>query len=363
MTADHWSVLLVVEQLRRRVPAGIGTYARGLIGGLTELQFEDAEGPAVELLASRPSTSPDPLAAYGLPVRASVLPGRLLTRLWDRGWRAPLSSVTHATLFAYPAVRGRLVVTVHDLAFRETPDAFPRRGREWHERRLLHAIANADRLVAPSRRTADALTATGLPGSRIEVIPEGSDHLPPADLDRADALLAELGASPGFILTVSTLEPRKNLRRLFAAYERLRDQRPGMPPMVVVGAEGWGEQVREVPDGVLAAGAPDDATLAGLYARAGLFVYVPLVEGFGLPPVEAMRAGLPVVASTTVPSVGDAALTVDPADVEAISNAMQTLLANRQAADEHREHGRQHVAHLTWTRAAAAHVDLWRALT
>lgn len=357
MTAAE--VSLVVEQLRRRVPGGIGTYARGLVRGLCALA-EDV--PAVELVASRPPSGLDPLAELGLPVRTSPLPTRLLTRLWDRGSAHPgTAAVAHATGFAHPRPSGRLVVTVHDLAFREVPDAFPPRGRRWHEQRLAEALRRADRFVVPAARTADVLIEAGAEAAKVEVIAEGADHLPPPDDEGARALLDRLGVDGPLVLTVSTLEPRKNLHRLFSAFARSGLAGRGWS-LVVVGAVGWGTGPGPAPDSVVFAGSPGDAVLAGLYARAGLFAYVPLVEGFGLPPVEAMAAGVPVVASTQVPSVGDSAALVNPLDVDGLARTLADVATDPDAAASLRDAGRDRAASLTWRTAAAAHVELWRTL-
>ena len=348
---------IVVEQLRRRVAGGIGRYAAGLLDGLREV-VEPAQ--TMELIASRPVGQPDPLLAWGWPVRASALPGPVLTRLWDRGWDRPRSDgITHATSFAYPRRSGRLSVMVHDLAFREVPDAYPARGREWHERRLAHTLRHADRMVVPAARTADALVTAGADHTKVVVIPEGADHLPDPDQAAARALLRRLGVDGQYVLTVGTLEPRKNLPRLFEAFTAA-----GLDgwSLVVVGAEGWGERVSSPPAGVVLAGNPDDATLAGLYAGAAVFAYVPLAEGFGLPPVEAMHAGVAVVASAEVPSVTGAALTVAPTDTAALAAALEVLAADVSRRADLAARGAEHVAPLTWRACAEAHLEVWRSL-
>ena len=355
-------VVLVVEQLRRPVPGGIGTYTRGLLAGLHET---DTVGLAFTLHASRSPAEVDPLAGHGYPVVASRLPSPALTRGWDRGlFPAPAGDLVHATSLAFPPSGGRpFTVLVHDLAWREVPEAYPPRGRKWHERAFVRALASARILVVPSRRVADQLLQSGV-DPRVEVVEEGCDHLPPADLDATDALLDRLGVREGFLLTVSTLEPRKNLRRLLAAYERARPDLAEPWPLVVVGPEGWGDAsdlVREMPHGVVLAGHVDDAVLAGLYRRCRCLAYVPLVEGFGLPPVEAMRECAPVVASP-IPSTGGAALEVDPHDVAAIAAALVRASSDDRARSELVTAGLLRSAELTWQAAAAAHVELWRSL-
>lgn len=358
-------VLLVVEQLRRAVPGGIGTYARGLLQGIGTL---GAQAGDVELVlhASRPPSRPDPLTEFGHPVVTSRLPGPLLTRAWDRGLlHAPDAGadIVHATSLAVPPSSRPLTALVHDLAWRDVPEAYPTRGRQWHENALARVMDNAAALVAPSRAVADELVAAGAAASVVHVIEEGCDHLPPADLDAADALLERLGVRNGFLLTVSTLEPRKNLRRLLEAYEMARAELAEPWPLVVVGPSGWGDALPpgDVPHGVVLAGHVDDPTLAGLYRRARCLAYVPLAEGFGLPPVEAMRECTPVVASA-IPSTGGAAMEVDALDPRAIAAALVTASSDERVRSELVTAGLLRAAELTWEHTAARHIELWRSL-
>jgi glycosyltransferase involved in cell wall biosynthesis len=378
-TGGQRQVLLAVEQLRRAVPGGIGRYTTGLLGGLVAMKAGGERLPAVVLYASRPppgssrgpSTTNDPLARYGLPVITSVLPGPLLTRAWDRGLvDAPgHPDLIHAVSLAAPAARhAPLVVTVHDLAWRHVPDAYPSRGRRWHEDAFGRARRRAKRFVVPSESVGRQLSAAGVVDDAIVVIAHGSDHLPPADEASVTALLARHGVEGDFLLSVGTLEPRKNLTRLVAAYEQARPRLPSPWPLVVVGPTGWGDSVSTVSPGpatpgVIAVGPVDDGTLAALYGRARLLAYVPLTEGFGFPPVEAMRAGLPVV-SSPLPSIGDgAALVVDPERVDAMAAALLEAATDEQRRMELVAAGRTWTEHQTWVASARAHVALWESMT
>ena len=362
LVEDPGNVLIVVEQLRRSVPGGAGTYAAGLLSGLRQLAEDGASVPPVSLLASRArgSASADRIVDSGFPVIASRLPGPLLTRAWDahllnapRGFR-----ILHATSLAVPPVkRTRTVATVHDLAWRHVPFAFPRHGLRWHEHALQEALRRLVEFVVPSRPVAEELIEAGADAGRVNVIEPGGDHLPAADLEAASRVLAAHGVNGEFLLSVSTLEPRKNLETLTEAYSRIRNSLPGSPPLVVIGPQGWGAGVT-TRDGVVLAGAVSERELSALYAKAAMLAYVPLVEGFGLPPLEAMRAGTPVVASP-VPSTGGAAFEVDPYDIEQIAQALLTVATDDRVRAELVSKGHVRAAKLSWKACARRHVELW----
>ncbi len=369
MSAGHPSVLLVVEQLRRAVPGGIGTYTRGLLGGIRACKGE--ERFAFALHASH--AEPDPLAELGLPMRAVHLDSRVLTRGWDLGLiRAPGGfDVVHGVSLATPAARDgeRLAVMVHDLAWRSHPGSTTRRGRRWHEAALRRALRRADAFVVPSEAVGAALASAGADRAAVRVIAEGADHLPAPDRTGAAATLRACGVEGPYLLTVSTLEPRKNLARLLDAYREARRELPEAMPLVVAGPTGWGDTGADLgeAEGVVGIGRVGGATLSGLYAGAAAFVYVPLAEGFGLPPLEAMAAGAPVVVSSAVPSVTEApgeppALVVDPIDVPAIAAALVRVVGDAELARSLVARGRALVGERTWEATARAHLELWEAL-
>ena len=286
-----------------------------------------------------------------------------MTRAWDAGLlRAPAGfSVVHSVSLAVPRANGaRTVVTVHDLAWRHVPLTFPKHGREWHERAFLRAVASGADIVVPSDPVADEVHRAGVKRSKVTVIEPGVDHLPEPDNAAADKVLERLGVRERFLLSVGTLEPRKNLDMLSAAYSDVRDSLPGRWPLVVVGPAGWGPGL-EPRDGVVLAGHVSPGMLSALYAKAELLAYVPLVEGFGLPPLEAMRAGTPVVASE-VPSVKGAALLVDPSNRKEIADGLLAVSTDSSLRDRLVKDGRARVAQLTWKECASRHVGLWRAV-
>jgi glycosyltransferase involved in cell wall biosynthesis len=372
------TVLLAVEQLRRRVPGGIGAYARGLLSGLAACS---GEGDPVEvtLWASRApgGADEDPLAAFGRPIITSRLPGPLLGRAWDHGLsHAPAGfDVVHSVSLASPPLRrssrARPVVTVHDVAWRRYPETTTRRGGLWHEGALARAGASGAALVVPSRLVAADLAAMGIAASRVTVVPGGTDHLPAPDPAAAESLLRRVGVGGEFLLTVGTLEPRKNLDRLVQAFGRVRGSLPEPWSLLIVGPDGWGPEPAKPAraDHVVFTGAVSDPVLAALYRRARAFAYVPLTEGYGLPPLEAMRAGLPTVVSDEVPSVHDlgaaepaSAKIVDPLDIDDIAEGLAAVLIDDSLRADLARRGAAYASARTWRDAARAHIGLWRSL-
>lgn len=362
-------VVLVVEQLRRAVPGGIGRYVNGLLQGLSDLGSAGGHVPEVVLYASRPPAGDDPLAAFGLEVISSRLPGPVMTRFWDRGVGDVPGhrDVVHATSLAVPPGRhGPLVVTVHDMAWRTVPGTFPTRGQRWHEAAFGRARQRATRLVVPSESTRRDVVEAGVDAAAVVVIPHGSDHLRAPDRVAAERVLESVKVKGEFLLSVGTIEPRKNLVRLIEAYGRARPQLPEPWPLVVVGPAGWGEsspfgQGREPVAGVVATGPVDDGTLAGLYERARLLAYVPLTEGFGFPPVEAMRQGLPVV-SSPMPSLEGAGLVVDPERIDDIADGLVKVATDETLRAVLVAGGRERTERLTWAESARRHIELWDSL-
>ena len=266
--------------------------------------------------------------------------------------------MVHATsLSTLEPGRAALVTTVHDLLWRRVPDAYPARGRSWHEAALRRALRRSSRFIVPADVVADDLVEAGAGRGDIAVIPMGSDHLPPPDPEAAAALLSSLRVDGPFLLSVGTFEPRKNQVRLVEAYERIRDSLPEPWPLVMVGPSGWGERVRPG-IGVVFAGLVPPTVLSALYATARLLAYVPLIEGFGLPPVEAMAFGTPVVASP-LPSTAGAAHEVDPLDPDSIAGGLLAVATDEVERSRLQALGRGRSSELRWSGIARQHLAVW----
>ena len=277
-------------------------------------------------------------------------PGRVSTVLRDAVWY-PLGlsrgserfDVLHCTTFRGPfRSRAPVVLTLHDLAIVRHPEAF----RPWHRltgRSALEGVRSAAAVVALSEFTKrEAVELVGVDPGRVRVVPNGVE---PVFEPRGEA-------APGdYVVAVGTLEPRKNLDRVVAA------ARQAGVELRVVGARGWGDV--DVPGWV---GRVSDDELARLYRGARCAVYASLYEGFGLPVLEAMACGTPVVTSaggSTEEVAGGAAVLVDPTDVEAIANGITEAIGRRE---ELVPRGLARASGFTWERAADELEALWREL-
>ena len=348
------------EQLHSAVPGGIGVYTREILkaamGSIASLV------PHLEIYGSTwAGSGEDPFLEFGAPIRYAKGSSRFVTRWWDV---APsLARIEGETLLslsmAGPISKGvnRSIFAIYDLAFQQVPEVFTPRGRRWHEKRLSMILQSNAEVLTLSRESAEDLYHAGFSRERIHVVLPGSDHLPYPDFERAEQLLAKFEVTTPFILVVGTLEPRKNLHRVFDAIDQARPLLGGEFPVVVVGPDGWGSESGER-KGVNFAGKVTDRVLSALYQRASVLVYAPLFEGFGLPPLEAMAAALPVVASK-LPSTDDQVATiVDPLDIDAIAEVIVKVLTTESIRSRQVREGLLRSNEMTWKEAGQRLVEI-----
>jgi len=356
-------VALTTEQCWQPVPGGSGTYIVELTRELARI-----EGLAVTGIAARHSTPPADDWLPASPVRHSRLPRRLLYDAWQHlpGPRAEViaggADVVHATTWAIPATRRPLVVTVHDLAFLHEPSHFTARGNRYFRRALEQTRRSASSIIVPSRSTADDCVAAGLPARQITVIPHGSRPEPRTATEVAD-FRDRYSLGREYVMWCGTIEPRKNLPALLAAFAAAADALADID-LVLVGPVGWGD-VPAVPAGL----APERVRMLGhlsradlhtAYAGAAVFCYPSLREGFGLPVLEAMQHGVPVVTSqgTACAEVtGDAAVLVDPQDPTDIARALVEAIRDRDGLSER---SRDRARGFTWAASAASTAAVYR---
>lgn len=279
--------------------------------------------------------------------------------------------VVHANNYFCPRglAHARVVYTLYDLVPLDHPEYLTEANRLVCFDGLFEASLRADLLLAISSHSRARYLAhfPHVPADRVKVVHPASrfaDARPPRDE------AAPGGLEPGrFLLSVGTLEPRKNLRRLLAAYARLAAAGDVDVPLVMAGGRGWLEDGLEsyvaslgIAGRVRVLGYVDDETLRWLYARCLAFAYPSLVEGFGLPVLEAMGHGAAVLTSdrSSLPEVaGDAALAVDPGDEQAIAAALRRLATEPGLRDALKTRALERSARFSWTQAARQTVDAY----
>jgi glycosyltransferase involved in cell wall biosynthesis len=274
--------------------------------------------------------------------------------------------VVHAPSLAVPPPgKLPLVVTVHDLAFVSHPQYFPARGVAFHRRGLELARREAAVIVAPSRFTAAELESAGFPAEQIHVVPHGIDppDEPPADTVAERLRAVGLADGEPYALAVGTVEPRKGHDVLLPAFSESRRTQPKLR-LVVTGPAGWGKRPALEQPGVIAPGWVSDETLDALYRGAVVLVVASRTEGFGLPVIEAMARGCPVIGSAAgaLPEVmGRAGILVPEGDPEALAGAIGAVLGDPTHRQELAELGLRRAAQFTWAACLEGHRRAYQA--
>jgi glycosyltransferase involved in cell wall biosynthesis len=326
---------------------GIGNYMQGSLAGLAQ-----ASAGRHEIVAFAPTSIRGPsriraaLAGIDVELRTWPLPFSHAVRTAWSGLGLPATErllgafdALHFSDWMYPPQRaGARATTIHDLVPLHHPEWTTARTRSMHGRKYRNTAATCDVVFVNSAFTARDVAATlGVPADRIRVA-----HPAPKDVYRADGPAADLG--PPYVLTVATLEPRKNLQVLVEAHALLGDDLE----LAVVGAGGWGEQ--PILDGprIRRLGYVSDEELARLYRGAAVVAYPSRFEGFGIPVIEAMACGVPVVASaheSLDEACGAAAVRADPEDPAAFAAGIERARAERE---RRATLGLEHVKGFSW---------------
>lgn len=352
--------ILVDYRPALRARTGVGEYMHELVRAYTAAHADD-----VAVFTS--SWKDRPTSGLARELRAQVvdrrIPVHLLNLLWHRaGWppierlAGPLDVVHAAHPLLIPASRAAQIVTIHDLFFLEQPERTRAEIRRDYAPLAAAHARRADAIVTPSRYTAQRVAAAfGVPLDRIYPCTPGAP------------VWRTLGRAPnaprdGYVLFLGTLEPRKNVGVLLDAYERLLQRHPGTPPLVLAGAAtpdaaGWLERLER---GALRGradyrGYVADDQREALLAGARALVLPSLEEGFGFPVLEAMSAGVPVVASNrgSLPEVvGPAGTLVEPDDVEGLADAIERLITDDAWAANRAQAALDRARTFTWEESA-----------
>jgi glycosyltransferase involved in cell wall biosynthesis len=350
---------------------GIGRLVRDLVAALAQY---DAETTYCLFVSGTTRTSlPEPPAPnfQWKPTRISP---KWLARVWQRA-RIPLPvevfvgrvDLYHATDFVLPPTlsKTRTIVTVHDLSFVRVPEAANPRLKAYLDVVVPRSIYQANHVIADSQATKDDLVELyKTPVEKITVLLSGVDIR--YKINTSDWWLMtmrnkyKLPKTP-YLFTVGTVQPRKNYSRVIRALKILRERGYDLC-LIIVGGRGWLEDEMyqtiaetHMTDYVHLVGFVDDTDLPTLYAGAQCVVFPSLYEGFGFPVLEGMASGIPVVTSniSSLPEVaGDAALLVNPLDIEEIAHAIQHILDDSELRQTLVQRGLEQVKHFTWEKSA-----------
>ncbi|MFN0123825.1 MAG: glycosyltransferase family 4 protein [Blastocatellia bacterium] len=282
--------------------------------------------------------------------------------------------VLHVQYTAPPFCPAPVIATIHDLAFEHLPETFTRRGRFQLRLTVRHTARRAAYVATVSEFSRqDILRTYGLAPARVAVTYNGVCEqfrtTPQADDERA-AVMRRHGITRPFLLALGSLQPRKNLIRLLRAYGQLRATRPDFAhQLVIAGRQLWlaggiMEEIRRQPwsGDVIVTGYVPDADLPALYRATDILVYPSLFEGFGLPPLEAMACGTPVITSNTssLPEVvGDAAVLIDPLDENAMAETIYRVTMDDDLKNRLRRAGPARARQFTWRAAAEKTLALY----
>jgi glycosyltransferase involved in cell wall biosynthesis len=368
-------VAFLADMLYYRIAGGTTRYAASL---LRELGSLDSVETALFSVYG-PETIARVAAERGYPEACSMpsrLPRPARYLLWHAfGLGSPVGGgseevdVVHTpSLLVPPSSRAPLVVTIHDISFRLFPRYHSRWPRAIAELGLRRAVSHADAIITDARSTADDLIRhTRAPASKLHVVPIAADPVF-RPLDDPE-ILRKYGIDAPYLLFVGTFEPRKNILAIVEAFAELPDR---SVKLVLTGAAGWlledmGARVAELKlqDRVIFTGYVPDESIAALMSSSLGFVYPSWYEGFGLPVLEAMQCGAPVITScvSSLPEVvGDAALQVAPDDAAALRSAMARIVSEPGLREELRGRGLARAAQFSWKETARMTAEVYRSV-
>lgn len=351
--AHRITVALTLEQCWHRVPGGTAVAAIGMARSLAERGHVDPIGVAAAHRSPPPAPWTPPIETRHLPY-----PRLVLYESWHRLRRPRVERATgpvdliHATALTVPPRTAPLIVTIHDLAWLDAPENFTRRGVGFFDRALRVALRDADLVLCPSHATQEACLTYGFEEKRLRVLPLGVD-VEPASQDEVARVKRNYGLERPYVLWTGTIEPRKNLPGLLRAFERIDEP----VDLVLAGPKGWNEDIEPLlsrqEERIKTLGFVPRGDLGPLYAGAVAFCWPSFLEGFGLPVLEAMAQGTPVVTSrgtSTEEIAADAGILVDPGNPGSIAAGIERVLSDADVARDLARKGRERAAGYSWER-------------
>lgn len=359
-------VAVTVEQFWHKVPGGTGLATAQTLAALSSGSLASERSYSYVGVAARHGSAETPHLDPPIPVSFSRWPRPALYEAWLRSGFASVESIVGdtdlvwASAMVVPSAAAPIVVTVHDLDFLDHPEWLSSRGRGFFPRAWRVATERATVMVCPSQTVEAACVAHGVEADRVRVVPWGVDSKRVTHKE-ANEVRTRFGLPDRYAVWVGTLEPRKNLERVVAAVSQVEGLH-----LAVVGPDGWNVDHEAViaPLGNRAhkLGRVSQADLAGLYAAASVFVFPSLAEGFGLPVLEAMAQGTPVITSAgtgTADAAQGAAALVRPDSIDEIADAIRVIVNDQAVAKEMSDAGLAVAAASTWTATAKGYQDVF----
>jgi len=372
--------VIINDRCLRNAQTGVGRYVTELLAALPKVD------PGIDVLAfyrtylARRSSQDRQVAP---PSRSGGAPRRMpdgLRRLLQGGYELAFEAVgtlRGCRLYHEPnhipgPWNGPVVTTIHDLSVLRHPEWHPADRVRWYKREMVASLPRSAHFISVSEFTRrEMIELLGIQPDRITAIPLGARAtFTPRPVEMVRAWLAERKWPAEYLLFVGTLEPRKNVPGLLAAFAGLPEAHRRRFPLLIAGAGGWG--TRPLEDEIEAAGLTGqirtlgyvaDEDLCWLYAGARALVWPTFYEGFGLPPLECMATGTPVITSdaASLPEVvGDAGLLIDAHDAEGLTAAMRRIIEDSKLAEELAQRGLARSEAFSWERCAAEHAAIYR---
>ncbi len=350
---------------------GDRTYILNLLRGLAALKL-DADRWKFQLLLDRPDVDGIlPYSPYFEIVALEAANSRMWTmRALPRYARRAELDLIHLQYLAPLFLSCPYVTAIHDVVWRAMPETFPRLHRTIMNAQMPRTARRAARVICGTQSAArDIEKYLPVRGEKITVTPYSIDprYYVPVTAVQIDQVRRkyELGNAP-YVLSVGVLQPRKNLPRLIEAFNQCLQAYPDWPhQLVIVGKKGWGEQQSAIPNPkskILTTGYVADEDLPALYAGAACFAYPSLYEGFGLPIIEAMACGTPVLTShngAMSEVAGSAAQLVDPLSVESIASGLEAILGAPERVHQLQELGKARAAQFSVEKQAQTTLDVY----
>ncbi|WP_018248101.1 glycosyltransferase family 4 protein [Orenia marismortui] len=350
---------------------GVGWYTQNIIENLADNELE-FEGYAFNFLGRNNIHKSISTLDFDVKIN-KTLPYSLYRRIWNH---LPVSYNyivnSKADIFHFfnyiipPKIRGKVIVTIYDMVYKLFPETMTKKNYRWLEKGLQRSINRADKIITISKSAKkDIMKYLAIDEEKIEIIYPGIDYeLYSSELKvgKAKELREKYNIPKNFILYLGTLEPRKNIGRIIDAYAKYQQQAKGDISLVLAGKKGWMYQeifdkVKEysLEDKVVFTGYVNEIDKPAIYKMSKLFIFPSLYEGFGMPVLEAMASATPVITSniSSLPEVvGEAALLVDPYDINDISNVIKQILEDKKLQLRMTEQGLKQSAKFSWQKSA-----------